>query len=70
MEIREMTANPEDKYRRITDVRYWVAYYTKQAETHKKEIESKIKDLEYAVANKAREESELKALRKKFGLIE
>lgn len=60
----------KDKYSRLKDARYWVAYYTKQAETHKKEIESKVKDLEYAVSNKAREESELKALRKKFGLIE
>lgn len=59
----------KDKYRRLTDCRYWVAYYTKEAEKYKKEIESKVKDLEYAVSNKAREESELKALRKKYGLI-
>ncbi len=58
----------KDKYSRLADVRYWVNYYMKQAEKHKKEIESIIKDLEYAVANKAREESELKELRKKFGL--
>lgn len=58
----------KDKYSRLVSARDWVRYYTENAEKAKKEIASKIKDLEYATARRASEEAELKAIRKEYGL--